>query len=151
MRAASSESSIRFVANCLPLIAIAFFGLFIAAAAAQQKKAPPLAGPDDRYKTDLLVVVAHPDDESGDIAGYLARVIYDQHKRVAAVFVNRGQHGNNQAGPEEGNALGAEREIEGRGALASLGVTKYLVPGRSQCFHTERDQRTGAVGAWFGA
>ena len=39
-------------------------------------------GPDERYKAALLVIVAHPDDESGDIAGYLARVIYDQHRRA---------------------------------------------------------------------
>src|SRR5579883_2360017 len=38
----------------------------ISTAAAQERRAPPLAtGPDDRYKADLLVVVAHPDDESG--------------------------------------------------------------------------------------
>src|SRR5437764_15264095 len=73
--------------------------------------------PDDRYKADLLLIVAHPDDESGDIAGYLARVIYDQHRRVAVVFVNRGQDGGNAAGREEGNAVGDATDIGGRGAL----------------------------------
>jgi len=92
-------------------------------AAGQSIQAPSLPGPDERCKADLLLVVAHPDDESGDIAGYLARAIYDQHRRVAVIFINRGQSGGNQVGAEEGNALGAEREIEGRRALASFGVT----------------------------
>lgn len=94
----------------------------VAVAAAQSKKAPTLTGPDDRYKADLLVVVARPDDETGDIAGYLARLIYDQHRRVAVAFITDGQSGSNQAGIEQGNALGAEREIEARRALASFGV-----------------------------
>jgi LmbE family N-acetylglucosaminyl deacetylase len=101
---------------------ILFLVFALTAAAGQSAKAPALPGPDERYKADLLLVVAHPDDESGDIAGYLARVIYDQHRRVAVIFINRGQNGDNEAGPEEGNALGSEREIEGRRALASLGV-----------------------------
>ena len=103
--------------------------IVISTAAAQQKQAPPLTGPDDRYKADLLVVVAHPDDESGDIAGLLARLIYDQHRRVAAVFINRGQDAGNAAGTERGHALGDEREIEGRRALASLGVANVRFLG----------------------
>jgi len=125
MKAGSPRLSNWSFASSLFVLAVAF----AATTGAQQKKAPALNGPDDRYKADILVVVAHPDDESGDIAGYLARVIYDQHKRVAAVFINRGQHGNNEAGPEEGNALGAEREIEGRRALASLGVSNVWFLG----------------------
>src|SRR5215467_2400193 len=98
--------------TALSIIALLLSSLGLTSALAQSTKAPTLAGPDERYKADLLVIVAHPDDESGDIAGYLARVIYDQHRRVAAIFVNRGEHGDNAVGPEEGNALGAEREIE---------------------------------------
>jgi len=100
-------------------ITLLLFALTTVAAA----RAPSLPGPDERYKADLLLVVAHPDDETAGVAGYLARVVYDQHRRVAVVFVNRGQSGGNAAGAEEGNALGAEREIEGRRALASFGVT----------------------------
>ena len=82
---------------------------------------PPLLQPDDRYKADILVVVAHPDDETM-VSGYLARAIYDQHKRVAVVFGTRGDGGGNAAGNEQAAALGAEREIEGRRALAALGI-----------------------------
>ncbi len=102
---------------------IIFLLVALTTAAGRSIQAPSLPGPDERYKADLLLVVAHPDDETGDIAGYLARAIYDQHRRVAVIFINRGQNGGNQVGAEEGNALGAEREIEGRRALASFGVT----------------------------
>ncbi len=47
-------------------------------------------GPDERMKADILVVVAHPDDEAA-VTPYLARAIYDQHKRVAVVFATRGR------------------------------------------------------------
>src|SRR5215467_1834481 len=35
-----------------------------AAAADQIPEAPPIPPPDDRYKADILVIVAHPDDET---------------------------------------------------------------------------------------
>ena len=115
--------------SCNGLLKTLFLFFAVAIVASQSTKAPMLREPDERYKTDLLVIVAHPDDESGDIAGYLARVIYDQHRRVAVIFMNQGQDGGNGAGPEEGNALGAEREIEGRRAVGSLGVTNVWFLG----------------------
>lgn len=80
--------------------------------------------PDDRYKADILVVVAHPDDETL-IAGYLVRAIYDQHKRVAVLFGTRGNSGGNAVGYEQAAALGAVREIEARRAVASIGVVNF--------------------------
>ncbi len=77
---------------------------------------------DPRFKADILVVVAHPDDEVM-AAAYLAREIYDHHKRVAVVFETRGDGGNNDVGPEQAAALGNLREIEGREAVGSLGIT----------------------------
>ncbi len=76
---------------------------------------------DSRFKADLLVVVAHPDDESA-IGGYLARAIFDQHKRVAVIFGTRGNTGGNAYGQEQAASLGLIREIEGRRALATFGV-----------------------------
>ncbi len=97
------------------------FALFSLAAtnAAQEPKALPL--PDERYKTDILLVVAHPDDE-GAATPYLARAL-DDHKRVAVVFGTHGSSGANEAGAEQAAALGAIREIEARNALATLGIT----------------------------
>ncbi len=91
-------------------------------------QAPFSPEPDARYKADILVVVAHPDDET-EIAAYLARAIYDQHKRVAVLFGTRGDSGGNVMGYEQTAALGAEREIEARRALGSLGVSNVWFIG----------------------
>lgn len=87
----------------------------------QLPEAPPSPGPDARYKADILVVVAHPDDESL-IAGYLARAAVDQHKRIAVVFGTCGNAGGNTVGYEQAASLCAVRKIEARKALASLGI-----------------------------
>jgi LmbE family N-acetylglucosaminyl deacetylase len=90
-------------------------------AAAELPKAPPALHPDERYKADILVVVAHPDDET-EITGYLAKAIYEEHRRVAVIFGTRGDGGGNAMGNEQAATLGVEREIEARRALASFGV-----------------------------
>jgi LmbE family N-acetylglucosaminyl deacetylase len=77
---------------------------------------------DDRFKADILVVVAHPDDE-GAVTPYLARAIYDLHKRVAVVFGTHGGSGANNYGVERAGALTDIREIEAREACARLGIT----------------------------
>jgi LmbE family N-acetylglucosaminyl deacetylase len=85
---------------------------------AQEPKILPQ--PDERYKTDILLVVAHPDDE-GAVTPYLARAI-DEGKRVAVVYGTHGSSGANEAGAEQAAALGAIREIEARRALNTLGI-----------------------------
>ena len=85
---------------------------------------------DDRYKADILVAVAHPDDDT-IVGSYLARVVFDQHKRVAVVYCTRGDSGGNSAGREHAQALGLVREIEGRKALARLGISNvWFLDGR---------------------
>src|SRR5258708_26338984 len=79
---------------------------WLAVALASAQSAPPvqaIKGPDERFKTDILVVVAHPDDEGG-VTPYLARAIYDEHKRVAVVFATRGGSGGNDFSREHGPA-----------------------------------------------
>jgi LmbE family N-acetylglucosaminyl deacetylase len=101
----------------------AFCALFLSLpihAAAQQ--AQTVKGPDERFKTDILVVVAHPDDEAG-VTPYLARAIYDEHKRVAVVYGTRGGSGGNEYAREHGPALADIREQEAREACARLGIT----------------------------
>ncbi|MEA2202507.1 MAG: hypothetical protein QOI89_3133, partial [Solirubrobacteraceae bacterium] len=83
---------------------------------------------DPRYKADILVVVAHPDDETM-VTSYLAREIYDHQKRVAVVYQTPGDGGNNAVGPEQAAALGELREMEGRRALGSLGITNVWFLG----------------------
>src|SRR4029077_14396663 len=83
-------------------------------------KSPPATEPDDRLKADVLVVLAHPDDETG-VSAYLAELL-DQHKRVAVVYLTRGEAGHNNMGPERATSLGAAREMELRHAMSKLGV-----------------------------
>jgi LmbE family N-acetylglucosaminyl deacetylase len=78
--------------------------------------------PDPRFKADILLVVAHPDDEVMTGA-YLAREIFDHHKRVAVVFQNPGDGGVNELGPEQAASLGALRQMEARRAVGYLGIT----------------------------
>ena len=80
-----------------------------------------LREPDARYKADVLLVVAHPDDE-GAATAYLARAI-DEGKRVAVVYGTRGGNGGNEVGTEQASALATIREIEARRANATLGIT----------------------------
>src|SRR5580704_1936165 len=82
---------------------------------------------DERYKVDILVVVAHPDDE-GAATPYLARAI-DGGKRVAVVYGTRGSSGANEASAEQAAALGEIREIEARRASAVLGIDKVWFLG----------------------
>lgn len=105
--------------------AFALFALSVSTAVSQVIKPIP---PDDRFKADILVIVAHPDDETM-VTGYLARAIFDEHKRVAVIFGTRGDGGGDAAGQEQAAALGAEREIEARRALGVLGMTNIWFLG----------------------
>src|SRR5437867_2659128 len=87
---------------------------------AQQPSASP--PPDERLKAGILVIAPHPDDES-TIAGYLARAVLDEHRRVVVVLTTRGDAGGNLVGFEQGRSLGEIRELETRQALASIGIT----------------------------
>jgi LmbE family N-acetylglucosaminyl deacetylase len=95
------------------------------AAASTSESANP--SPDDRFKADILLIVAHPDDEQG-VTGFLARAM-DEHKRVAVLWCTRGDTGANAVGWEKEEALGAEREIEARDAIGLLGITNVWFIG----------------------
>jgi LmbE family N-acetylglucosaminyl deacetylase len=89
-----------------------------------------ISTPDDRYKADILLVVAHPDDETL-VTSYLARAIFDQHKRVAVVYCTRGDSGANSEAREHAAALGLVREIEARRAMEFFGVENvWFLNGR---------------------
>src|SRR5438309_5525293 len=90
-------------------------------ALAQLPAAPPNPPSDDRYKADILLIVAHPDDDSL-AAPYLAKAIYEEHKHVSVLYGTHGNAGGNAVGNEQAASLGAVREIEGRRALASMGI-----------------------------
>src|SRR5271170_3204542 len=109
----------------LPIVTVLICWLLPAVASAQAPKAVLQA--DERYKVDILLVVAHPDDE-GAATPYLARAI-DEGKRVAVVYGTRGSSGANEAGAEQAAALGEIREIEARRANAGLGIDKVWFLG----------------------
>jgi LmbE family N-acetylglucosaminyl deacetylase len=119
---------------------------FAAAPVKAQTVAPvqPVKGPDERFKTDILVVVAHPDDEGG-VTPYLARAIYDQHKRVAVVYTTRGGSGGNDYAREHGPALADIREQEARQACAKLGITNvWFLDGKD----TASQNVLNSLGNW---
>jgi LmbE family N-acetylglucosaminyl deacetylase len=97
-------------------------GLLLSSFASHGRAQVKVLGADERFKADILVVVAHPDDE-GAVTPYLARAIYDLHKRVAVVFGTHGGSGANNYGAERAGALTDIREIEAREACARLGIT----------------------------
>jgi len=107
--------------------AMYFLSLLLLPLGSAAQDAKPLPAADDRYKADILLVVAHPDDE-GAATAYLARAI-DEGKRVAVVYGTRGSSGANEAGAEQAAALGAIREIEARRALATFGITNVWFLG----------------------
>jgi LmbE family N-acetylglucosaminyl deacetylase len=75
-----------------------------------------LLAQDERFRTDALLVVAHPDDETV-IGPYLARLIAEGRK-ISVVYGTRGDAGGNEQGMEQAASLGLVREIEVRKALA---------------------------------
>ena len=106
--------------------------LFAANAVAQNptpSPTPPLLKPDERLKVDVLLIVAHPDDETG-VVPYLVQLI-DQKKHVAIIYTTHGEAGHNNMGPERAQSLGAVREMELRHALESVGNNNvWFLSGR---------------------
>lgn len=90
--------------------------------------APELPTPDARYKTDVLLIVAHPDDDVL-LGAWLARIVLDGHKNVSVIYATNGDGGGNNRGPESGLALGAVREMEARRALAVYGIDRIWFLG----------------------
>ena len=96
--------------------------LIAAGSHSQAQQAPPYPPPDDRYKVDILEVNGHPDDDI-QFAAYVAKMVEQQHKKVAVIYATRGNSGGNAAGPEQSKALADIREMEARHSLASYGIT----------------------------
>ncbi len=96
--------------------------LFMSAAQTYAQVQPAIPAPDDRYKADILVVVAHPDDDTG-VSTYLEKAVLDDGKRVAVIFTTRGNSGPNAVGMEQSKALADVREMEARRSLAARGIT----------------------------
>jgi len=96
-------------------------GLLLSSFTSPGRAQVKVLGADERFKADILVVVAHPDDE-GAVTPYLARAIYDLHKRVAVVYGTHGDSGGNNYGREHAGGLGDIREMEARESCARMGI-----------------------------
>src|SRR5258706_10518895 len=92
---------------------VAVFMLLLSPLRIGAQEAKPLPSADERFKADILLVVAHPDDEGG-ATPYLARAIYDEHKRVAVVFATRGGSGGEKPSRGHCSAAGLNTEEETR-------------------------------------
>ncbi|TFH00502.1 MAG: hypothetical protein E4H13_07315, partial [Calditrichales bacterium] len=110
---------------------------------------PANPAPDDRFKTDLLLIVAHPDDETA-IGSYLAKAKYDDGKRIACIYLNRGNGGGNSIGNEQSMAMANIREIEVHRALAKFDIFNVWIldgkdtPGQD-LFHSLLNAGHGAA------
>jgi LmbE family N-acetylglucosaminyl deacetylase len=104
------------------LKSVVMLAIICACVPARGQSPQTVNGADSRFKADILVVVAHPDDEAF-FTPYVARAMYDMHKRVAVVFSTRGGSGGDRYARERGPALANEREIEAREACARLGIS----------------------------
>lgn len=102
----------------LSVSALSLFGLGLAHPQAQ----PAIPAPDDRFKADILVIVAHPDDDTG-ASTYLSKAVFDEGKRVAVIFSTRGNAGPNAVGMEQSKALSDVRQMEAYRSLAARGIT----------------------------
>jgi len=108
-----------------------------------------LPGPDERFKSDLLLILAHPDDETA-IGSYLAKVIYDDNKKVSIIYLNRGNGGGNSVGFEQSMALANIREVEVRTALAKFDIFNVWIldgkdtPGQD-VFHSLHNASHGEI------
>jgi LmbE family N-acetylglucosaminyl deacetylase len=91
-------------------------------------------------KTDLLVVTAHPDDES--MMGATMARYADAGKIVALVACTHGEGGGNGTGTESGAALGVVREAELRQCLVPLGVRHLYFLNQPDWAYTESVQAT---------
>jgi LmbE family N-acetylglucosaminyl deacetylase len=114
---------LRLNSTIFPRSLLFFLAIFVTAGILLAQTPQKVNPPDDRYKVDILEVVAHPDDEAF-FTPYLARATYDMHKRVAIIFATHGGSGVNRFTRERGPAMANEREIEARDACAKLGITK---------------------------
>jgi LmbE family N-acetylglucosaminyl deacetylase len=114
----------------------ALLSVFALAACVQAEDTPNL----QMLKTDLLVVTAHPDDETM-MAGAMARYV-DAGKTVALAVCTRGEGGGNGTGRESGSALGIVREAELRRCLAVLGVRQLHFLDQPDWGYTESVRAT---------
>ena len=87
-------------------------------------------------KTDILCVLAHPDDETG-MASTLAYYAHERDAIVSHVYCTRGEGGGNMVGTHWGRSLGVLREVELQQCLDTLGVSHHFFLEQLDWAYTE--------------
>ncbi len=116
------------------LLAAALAGLPGVASSGEEGEAPLLV--PDRIKADLMVILAHPDDE-GVVAPLLARYALEEKRRIVSLYLTAGQFGTNRVGEIRGPAFGYLRLAELHWTLDRLGVAVSYSMGRTDQALTE--------------
>jgi LmbE family N-acetylglucosaminyl deacetylase len=75
------------------------------------------------YKTSILYIAAHPDDENNRLLTYLVK---GRHLRTGYLALTRGEGGQNLIGKEQGETLGLIRTEELLAARAVDGAEQYF-------------------------
>ena len=87
-------------------------------------------------KTDILSILAHPDDETG-LASTLAYYAHVEGKTTTNIYCTRGEGGGNMVGTHWGPSLGVLREVELQRCLKDLGVTRWFFLDQLDWAYTE--------------
>jgi LmbE family N-acetylglucosaminyl deacetylase len=87
-------------------------------------------------KTDIMAVLAHPDDETM-MASSIAYYAHVKEKSVAHVYCTRGEGGGNMVGTHWGPSLGVLREAELKRCLSTLGVAHCFFLDQVDWAYTE--------------
>ena len=115
------------------------------------------------FKADMLFIHAHPDDESLDFAGLMAKAVRHGKRVVTVVFTdgesgydqfpNRGIDGSHPARDLHREELARVRVEEARSALSFLGSELYVRLGlRNHPYNTVKDVMpvSDVIGNWGG-
>ncbi len=92
-------------------------------------------------KTDILAVLAHPDDETG-MASSLAYYAHGRGATIAHVYATRGEGGGNMVGTHWGPSLGILREVELEECLTILRVKHCFFLDQVDWAYTESASMT---------
>src|ERR1700732_4357096 len=123
---------------------VLFVLVFLPSQKGVAQEAKPLPAADERYKADILLVVAHPDDE-GAATPYLARAL-DEGKHVAVAFGTRGSRG----GSGTSSGFGCDSRDRSAPRFGAVGHYQCLVFGRQGHCEPECTAIAGELGTRSG-
>ncbi len=91
----------------------------------------------------LVFLHAHPDDESSQTSGSMARATAEGH-RVVVVYATNGEHGESPADLAEGESVADRRRAEAQASAAVLGTARIVWLGYADSGMTGWEQNSAA-------